>query len=361
MNGKMVIVFEMEKIEKRNNIKLMVFVSAAIALLAFMGLGYSWWNAAPPEKTCASCHEIESSVHSFAGSSHRELSCAECHGTALSNGIHSLKEKGRMLVSHFSNVYVEEISMNEKQLLDVMDNCKRCHASEYAKWFSGGHSMQYQHVLLNEKQNRAEQINFDCLRCHGMFYDENIDQLVEPLNTAGPWNMKDEKAAYRAAIPCMACHQIHSPGIVSQSPEYSDPRAIFYEHERPVANVAFYDRNEGMHFTANQLPKPKIWHNGEPVRVSTDATMRTCVQCHAPNAFHHSGSSDDRIPRGVHEGLSCSSCHEPHSNESRNSCSSCHPAISNCGLDVEKMNTSFAFRESEHNIHFVSCTDCHTN
>jgi hypothetical protein len=34
--------------------------------------------------------------------------------------------------------------------------------------------------------------------------------------------------------------------------------------------------------------------------------------------------------------------------------------MSNCGLDVEKMDTTYANAKSAHNIHWVKCTDCHT-
>jgi hypothetical protein len=33
--------------------------------------------------------------------------------------------------------------------------------------------------------------------------------------------------------------------------------------------------------------------------------------------------------------------------------------MSNCGLDVEKMDTSFRSRDSAHDIHRVACEDCH--
>jgi hypothetical protein len=33
--------------------------------------------------------------------------------------------------------------------------------------------------------------------------------------------------------------------------------------------------------------------------------------------------------------------------------------MSHCGIDVEKMDTSFANAGSAHNIHWVKCTDCH--
>ena len=70
-------------------------------------------------------------------------------------------------------------------------------------------------------------------------------------------------------------------------------------------------------------------------------------------------TGDDRTPIGVHEGLSCMACHQKHGQDTRASCATCHPRLSNCGLDVEKMDTSFVNTKSKHNIHFVKCGDCH--
>jgi len=33
--------------------------------------------------------------------------------------------------------------------------------------------------------------------------------------------------------------------------------------------------------------------------------------------------------------------------------------MSHCGIEVEKMDTTFASKASTHNIHWVKCTDCH--
>ena len=71
------------------------------------------------------------------------------------------------------------------------------------------------------------------------------------------------------------------------------------------------------------------------------------------------GSGDDRTPMGVHEGISCVACHNGHDENTRASCKTCHPQMSNCGLDVEKMDTTYANSASAHNIHWVKCTDCH--
>ncbi len=96
-----------------------------------------------------------------------------------------------------------------------------------------------------------------------------------------------------------------------------------------------------------------------PVKVSPDPRQRLCEQCHAPNAFRQLGSADDRTPSGVHEGLSCLDCHRSHSNSAQASCAACHPTDSHCGLEVEKMDTTFRSVDSKHNIHFVACGDCH--
>jgi c(7)-type cytochrome triheme protein len=114
-----------------------------------------------------------------------------------------------------------------------------------------------------------------------------------------------------------------------------------------------------MHLMVDRMVKPRMVHQGKEVLVSDDPVQNLCIRCHSPNYAHQAGTDDDRTPVGVHEGLSCGACHEPHSNNAMNSCVKCHPAISNCKLDVLTMDTTFANRASRNNIHFVSCKDCH--
>jgi len=351
----------MKRLKLLPKIALLTAISIVVLFVVFLSF-YSYWNAASPEKTCASCHEIEGAVHLLSQSSHRELACKECHGTALSNGIHSLKEKAMMVVHHVNKEQTEDIRMNETQMLGVMENCRRCHASEYAGWKTGGHSVRYKYILLNETHNRTEQLNYDCLRCHGMYYNGKVTDLVSPIDTLGPWKMKDEREAGLPAIPCMACHQVHTEGTTGLTPDYAKPASVFYSRRdslQTVPGTGFYVRSEKIVFPASDLPELKLTEGKRTVKVSDDPQMRICIQCHAPDGWHEAGTGDDRTPRGVHEGLSCVACHSPHSNDAANSCKNCHPAISNCGLDVTKMNTTYADAGSPNNIHWVSCNDCH--
>ncbi len=329
------------------------------AVLAGLGGVYTFWHTAAPDKTCASCHEIESAHEIWAQSSHRDIECTECHGTALSSGLHSIQEKGREFFAHFDREPYDEIRLNEHQVVAAVERCRECHAREYANWLSGGHSPTYADIFLSEEHNRQEQLSESCLRCHGMFFDGAISDVVTPLDIAGPWQLVDEDIASVPTIPCMACHHVHAEGSPAVRPDYADPAAIAANRVSRIAKVGFYDRYERMHFEAAALPAPRVSHNGVSVRAATDVRQRVCIQCHAPNAFGQSGSSDDRTPRGVHEGLSCGACHATHSNDAKDSCAGCHPQLSNCGLDVKTMETTYSDPNSPNNIHFVACTDCH--
>lgn len=341
----------------RNIVKISFLIFIAGIVLAG---SYSWWNAANPEKTCASCHEINPAVTTWMSSAHQDITCFKCHGTALESGWHSLSEKAKMVFSHVKSApFHDDIYLTEKQVLETMERCVNCHQNEYANWKASGHSAKYADIFLHEEHNKTEQLNYDCLRCHGMFYEKTTDELVAPISLRGPWELKDAEMADKPVIPCLACHKIHSIGAPSKNPDYTKPSLIFYGRALQNNSVAFYSRHEKMHFDLANLPLPVILNGQDTVQTPSDPVYRLCVQCHAPSVWHQAGTSDDKTPMGVHEGISCNACHAPHSNYQRNSCEKCHPGVSNCGIDVKTMNTTFISPTSPNNIHTVSCKNCH--
>lgn len=316
-------------------------VIITVALLIVITGAYSTWNHMDPAHTCAQCHEIRATHEAWLISAHKDIACTECHGTAISEGIHSLTEKSHMLWSHWTKkIRNEDIRMNEKQVLYVTERCAGCHRSEHAGWLSGGHGATYRNIYLDEKHNQMEKPYADCFRCHGMFYDGTIANMMALEGDASTYYMKDKKQEERPVIPCLACHQIHTES--GNTPKTS-----------------FYVRAEKKHLRTDHLSRVVMYEGNREVRTSDDPNALLCLQCHSPNAWHHAGSEDDRTPTGVHEGLSCMACHKPHSNETRNSCKECHPALSNCGLDVMTMNTTYVDKSSPYNIHHISCVSCH--
>jgi hypothetical protein len=337
--------------------KLFILAIVGAVVLTSMYGSYSTWNNMSPDNSCASCHEISSRVDSFHLSAHRDIRCTDCHGTALSYGIHSLMEKANMVFTHVTEQpSPEAIHMKEEQVLNISAKCAECHQSEAANWRVGGHATTYEDIFMDPVHNAMEAPYADCFRCHGMYFDGTIEDLMTPLDQNGPWQFKDAEVSQNAAVPCLACHQAHGPNSTLAEHALAGTNA-------PPRNAVFsmYSRADKMHLQVDTLAKPRMMHEGEEIVTSDSPVQSLCIRCHSPNYAHQAGTDDDRTPVGVHEGLSCNACHEPHSNNAMNSCVNCHPGSSNCGIDVRTMDTTFANLESPNNIHSVSCFDCHVN
>jgi len=320
-----------------------------VALLAIPAA--SLYYAAFGGDACARCHEIQPSVDVWRASTHRSTACTACHTSGqLTNA--------RRVATHARGEVPEQIRLSLADVERMMERCRSCHRQEFADWQAGPHSVTYSTIFLDETHNRRRLLIDDCLRCHGMYFQGSIRDLVAPIDTRGPWRLVDPALANRPAIPCLACHAMHREGSPlqrpSQKPVNPGPGQELF---RP--SLALFDRREFSHFLAPRLPMPQIREGARLVKMSPDSRQALCYQCHAPWTDSQVGSGDDRTGVGVHEGISCLACHQKHRQTTRASCSTCHPRLSNCGLDVEKMDTTFVATTSRHNIHFVKCVDCH--
>jgi len=298
-----------------------------------MAAAASLWAA--PNSTCAGCHEIQPSYDAWSMSTHRKIACGDCHG-----GSFELNNVTR-LVEHLRGRVPEQIHIRSIDIPDMLRRCQGCHRQEFADWQAGPHGVNYAKIFFNAEQNKKKPLMDDCLRCHGQHFPGGIKDVV----AAGP-SVRD-----LPAIPCLACHKLHREG---QPLQPRMPREI----TRP--SVALYDRRSQMHVAVANLPLPEMHDGDRPVKMSPDTRQALCYQCHAPTAGYKIGTGDDRTGMGVHEGISCLGCHQKHGQQARASCATCHPRLSNCGLDVEKMDTTFLNPKSTHNVHFVKCQDCHT-
>ena len=332
--------------------------AALLACATLFGAGY--YDSSEHGRGCASCHEMNAYASGFHGSAHRGLTCVDCHQASLGT-------KLRHIRVHLMHSWPEAIRLREVDVLEMTASCQRCHRHEYASWRAGPHSATYQRIFADPAHNSKRMLMDDCLRCHGMYFKGSIRDLVQPFSTNGPWHIVPAKQAEQPAMPCQTCHAIHAPG----EPESRPPARISVAGAAVPATLAFFDRREQLHFSALSLPIPVLHDGAQPLRMSQDPRQTVCYQCHAPRQPEagseaalkgwgpQAGSGDDRTPMGVHEGLSCAACHDGHTENARASCKNCHPKMSNCGLDVETMDTTYASAASHHNIHWVRCADCH--
>ena len=307
---------------------------------------------------CGRCHEIQPIYETWHTSTHRKIACSACHGDAatLDAGFH-LNNLKRVL-EHFRDQVPEQIKMRSVDIPAMLRRCQSCHRQEFADWETGPHGVTYAKIFLNAEFYRTKKEPMDdCLRCHGAHFAGGIRDLVTPLDRKGPWRIAAGMQG-QPAIPCMACHQMHREGApLVHSPD-REPSA---KEELARPSLALFDRRAMMHVAVARLPLPEMREGDRVVKMSPDPRQALCYQCHAPTTGGFQASSgDDRTGLGVHEGLGCLACHFKHGQKTRASCADCHPGLSNCGLDVEKMDTTFFSSKSKHNVHFVKCADCHT-
>jgi hypothetical protein len=333
---------------------VLVVLALAVLTLPAASLYYEYSGG----RACARCHEIWQPYTDWRTSTHRNTSCGSCHGDVFTweAGFHI--NNMRRVFNHLWGDVPELVRLKTRDVFRVTERCKTCHEQEWAEWASGMHHATYEDVFLDTEHNHDSLLADDCLRCHGTHYAGSIRDLVTPINRQGPWSLRDSAIAGQPVIVCLNCHQMHRHGNPLARLAKKPLTSTDQETSRP--SLAFFDRREMQAVALAELPLPEMREGDRPVKISRDPRQALCYQCHGPTALRQVRSGDDRTPIGVHEGLSCFACHENHSVRTRASCATCHPRLSNCGLDVETMDTSFKSIRSPHNIHFVKCTDCHT-
>ena len=326
-----------------------------ILLLPGASIYYSYSRG----RSCTKCHEIWQPYRDWHESAHRNIACSECHGDVLTLDAGFHLKNLRQLSRHLRGEVPEQVRLKTDDVLQIEKRCAKCHRQEYAEWTAGPHGASYSRIFLNGGHNQRTLLVDDCLRCHSMHYQGSIRDLVTPVNTKGPWRLRNPDLANQPAMPCLTCHQMHRHGApLTHSETKADDASAKEDLNRP--SLALFDRREQDYVSVSRLPLPQMREGERPVKISPDQRQALCYQCHAPLAAAQVESGDDRTPIGVHEGLSCLACHDKHGETTRASCTTCHPQLSNCGLDVEKMDTTFKNVKSMHNIHTVKCSDCHT-
>lgn len=331
--------------------KPLLIAGTMLAALVLMVPGGGLYYEAGHGARCTSCHEMDPFYDTWHQSSHRGVGCKKCHGGALTLDASFHGNNLSRAWAHVRGDVPEQINMGHKFVVAMSDQCRSCHQQEYAAWQAGPHSADYERIFLDKKYNAGRMLMDDCLRCHGMYFEGGVRDVVTPIDRKGPWRLVRSDLAKAPSMPCLTCHGMHREGSPLQK---NGPAEI----ARP--SLAFYDRRSQRHIPLGELPLPALREGERTVRMSPDQRQALCYQCHAPTADMQVGSGDDRTGLGVHEGISCLACHAQHGEKTRASCASCHPKMSNCGLDVEKMDTTFASSKSPHNIHWVKCADCHT-
>jgi Cytochrome c3/Cytochrome c554 and c-prime len=341
-------------------VKRIVLVTGLIlAALVLLVPGSELYYESGGGKGCIACHEMQSLYDEWHASTHRGMGCEKCHGEALTLDVSFHLNNANRLYSHLRGDLPERVGFGNKFVLAMTDRCEGCHRQEYAAWQAGPHSASFARIFLDKKYNTANMLMDDCLRCHGAHFEGGIGDLVTPVNRAGPWRLLPADLANAPSMPCLSCHETHREGRPMRKTDVQG-RVPGPSQEINRPSLAFFDRRTQQYIPLADLPMPEMRDGDRAVKMSKDQRQALCYQCHAPVSTMQVASGDDRTGMGVHEGISCLACHAQHGQKTRASCATCHPKMSNCGLDVETMDTTFKSADSKHNVHWVKCADCHT-
>ena len=120
-----------------------------VFLLACCVGSLAWFHFGNPSQTCASCHEMAGVHSAWSVSSHRTLSCSNCHGGSLTLDAHALRAHVSRVAQHFSRSPDQPIRLTERDVLALQEACRACHPQSFADWQSSRHSATYARFLLN--------------------------------------------------------------------------------------------------------------------------------------------------------------------------------------------------------------------
>ena len=128
------------------------------------------------------CHEMYDRTEVFHNSTHRSVSCYDCHGGSvqMSNAV-------KLIEARAADEVPEQVRLLKHAHVVPRDREMQVAAtsSSSRSGRTGPHGITYKQIFLDPKHNRERPLMDDCLRCHGMHYEGGIRDLVTPLDKKG--------------------------------------------------------------------------------------------------------------------------------------------------------------------------------
>src|SRR5437762_8252905 len=121
----------------------------AILFVIFLLPGASLYYSYSGGRSCTRCHEIWQPYRDWHESAHRNVACSECHGDVLTLDAGFHLKNLRQLAAHLRGQVPEPVRLKIDDVLKIETRCAKCHRQEYAAWSSGGHSVTYSQIFLD--------------------------------------------------------------------------------------------------------------------------------------------------------------------------------------------------------------------
>ena len=279
-------------------------VVAAMIFLGLLAVGGAGWYTSRPE-FCRSCHIMEPYFQSWAHSSHRDVTCIECHFAPGFGG----KMRGKMLGLVQLAKYVTA-SAGPRPAAEIPDaSCLRsgCHETRLLSGKVNFHGVPFDHTPHMGAMPLGKQLR--CTSCHSQIVQGK--HIAVTTTTCFLCHFKDQ-SFNQGLGSCTHCHQIPDKSF-DMGGGVSFSHDLAYERGVDCSNC-----------------------HGDLIRGKGEVPRERCLTCH--------NRESDLARIGDHVFM-----HKKHVTEHKVDCLNCHLGITH-KLDQEKLTHA----RSE-------CASCHPN
>jgi nitrate/TMAO reductase-like tetraheme cytochrome c subunit len=251
----------------------------SVILLAVGTVGFVEYSSQPG--FCKSCHIMRPYYDSWARSSHRNVSCIECH---IAPGIRAEAmtkfQAANMVVKYFTGAY------SVRPWAEIADaTCMRsgCHAERLIEGVVDYKGVRFDHTPHLGEQRRGMQLR--CTSCHSQIVQGSHIAVTE--GTCFLCHFKD-RAQGNPVAGCTGCHpsppRVTSPeGFVVDHTQYvEDHISCISCHTQVTSGSGAADQSRCV--SCHNEPARLAQFNNPPLlhRVHVTDHNIACVQCHVP-------------------------------------------------------------------------------
>ncbi|MHB1131624.1 MAG: NapC/NirT family cytochrome c [Chloroflexota bacterium] len=251
-------------------------------LLAVLG---SALVLSPRPSSCTTCHEMQAHYDQWAASTHKGVSCIDCHTEPGLSGV--IKIEASMFKNasgHVAGVFETPIRADVRD-----DSCLRCHPRESRPEILPQATLRISHSAHND---------IACAQCHGrLVHNLGQETTVPPVTHKG-----GEKACVvchtpevcphgSARVDCQSCHSA------------SIPRHTLREQSNVITREACIDCHNKMRVDSEE--------NCQTCHVSPHGIDRSCNTCHTSTDTWNDKQLVHPFPlEGAHAAVACTKCHD---------------------------------------------------
>ena len=281
---------------------------AALLVLMVFAVGAAGWYTSRPQ-FCNSCHIMEPYYESWAKSSHKDVSCIECHFAPGFGG----KIRGKLLGLMQLAKYVTQTE-GPRPAAEVPDaSCLRsgCHETRLLSGRVEYRGVHFDHTRHLGELRRGKQLR--CTSCHSQIVQGQHMQVT--ATTCFLCHFKDEPFN-EGLSACTRCHQIPQK-------EYDLGGGVKFTHELAYQKgVDCANCHADVIRGKGEVPRERclVCHNRQSdlARINDHKFMHEkhveehaidCLDCHL--RIEHSFDKE----RLVHAASDCASCHPDHHQE----------------------------------------------